>query len=519
MRTPLPARLTPLATELGVTPLYGDIHNHCALSYGHGSLETALDRASLQLDFVSITGHAAWPDMPVDDPSVAHIVDFHVKGFAKLKQGWEAHFVTLASREKPGVFSVFPGYEIHSCTHGDYTIVYADLEPDEIALADSPSTLKQELGARQDRRALAFPHHIGYRTGARGINWSTFDRELSPFVEMFSMHGCAETSESGQSYLHSMGPVDAGSTMQSGLKSGKRFGIVGNTDHHSGFPGSYGHGRTCVYSRGRDRNDIWDGLMAARTNALTGDTTHLLTCIGDQIQGGTIPPQDNARLQIEAVAGGFIDHIDIFKNGALIERISPDLTPSPVSAGTGSGIETVLFLELGWGARRTSHDWTGGIEIANGEVFGVEPRFRGAEIVSPLEGQEGNHSLPKLELDGGRISFSVTAEANPNNVTSATQGLLIRFMSRPDTMIRADLCGAKLGIPAARLFEGALSGNLGPIDSPAYRFHTLPLPHQWQWAGFAKLGDLGDGDNVYTRLTQRDGQRAWTSPIFCGGAA
>ncbi|MEN8716436.1 MAG: hypothetical protein ABF384_16095, partial [Verrucomicrobiales bacterium] len=45
-------------------PLYGDMHNHCGISYGHGSLEDAISNAEEQLDFVSITGHAHWPDMP-----------------------------------------------------------------------------------------------------------------------------------------------------------------------------------------------------------------------------------------------------------------------------------------------------------------------------------------------------------------------------------------------------------------------------------------------------------------------
>ena len=170
MRTPLPEPLTPLAASLGLMPLYGDIHNHCGLSYGHGRIEDALARAALQLDFVSITGHAAWPDMPVGIPEVAHIVDFHVKGFAKLRQNWTAHFETLKSFDREGVFSVFPGYEIHSSAHGDYTIVYADCDPAAIEFADSPADLKAALTAAKGDRALAFPHHIGYRQGARGID-------------------------------------------------------------------------------------------------------------------------------------------------------------------------------------------------------------------------------------------------------------------------------------------------------------------------------------------------------------
>ena len=59
-----PDRLIPLARSANVAPFYGDLHNHCGISYGHGSLENALRNATLPLDFVSITGHAYWPDMP-----------------------------------------------------------------------------------------------------------------------------------------------------------------------------------------------------------------------------------------------------------------------------------------------------------------------------------------------------------------------------------------------------------------------------------------------------------------------
>ena len=67
----LPERLSPLASAMGLRPFYGDLHNHCDISYGHGSLLEALKRARRQLDFVSVTGHAYWPDMPIDDERVA----------------------------------------------------------------------------------------------------------------------------------------------------------------------------------------------------------------------------------------------------------------------------------------------------------------------------------------------------------------------------------------------------------------------------------------------------------------
>ncbi len=510
IRAPLPPRLTPLAGELGLLPLYGDIHNHCDLSYGHGRFEDALKRAALQLDFLSITGHAHWPDMPVDDPSVAHIVAFHVKGFAKLRANWLDHYAALSRANRDG-FVVFPGFEIHSAAYGDYTIVYRDLDPAPLLLADSPAELRAMIESRMQGRAFAFPHHIGYRVGARGVDWDAFDPVLSPFVEMISMHGCAEASETDRGYLHSMGPVDGRGTMQHGLAEGHVFGVVGNTDHHSGFPGSYGHGRMGLYARGRDRDAIWEAMLARRTNALTGDNIHLLAALGSDIQGSVVPPRDGAVLRIEAVGGGFIDCIDVVRNGRLFHRISPEITPAPLC----SDIETILYVELGWGARGLSHRWEGRISVDGGEIVGVEPRFRGAEIVSPLEGDDAGHALPVLDWADGQVVFSVTAEANPNNATSATQGLALRLKLDPGASIRADLCGQRVEVSARRLFEGARSGNLGAIDSPAWRLHQMPMPDRWQWSGSLGLGTFDAGENLYVRLRQAGGQMAWTSPIFC----
>lgn len=513
-RDSLPSRLMPLASRLGVVPLYGDIHNHCNISYGHGSLTGALERARLQLDFVSITGHAAWPDMPVDDPSVAHIVDFHVKGFAKLKAGWLDHFNTLATYDAPGAFTVFPGYEIHSAAHGDYTIVYADLEPQPFELADDPAGLKAALAKAKGDRAFGYPHHIGYRLGARGINWSSFDAELSPFVEMFSMHGCAENSLTDRPYLHSMGPLNGSSTMQAGLAGGHVFGIVGSTDHHSGFPGSYGHGRLAVYTQSNDRDAIWSGMRGRHTNALTGDSIHLLTAISGIVQGGIVSPADEAELQIEAVGGGFIDAIDIMRNGALFERVTPALDPRPISSDSDGVFDTILFLELGWGARGSAHAWTGRISVSGGDITGVEPRLRGDEIVSPLEGDHSGHAVPSVSRSGPEVVFAVTATANPNNLTPATQGIAVHMRVGETSEIRVDLDGRALTIPVSRLLSGSISGNLGPIDSPAYRFHQLPRPSQWQWQGTVPLGRTEPGENFYVRLRQSGGQMAWTSPIF-----
>ena len=160
-------------------------------------------------------------------------------------------------------------------------------------------------------------------------------------------------------------------------------------------------------------------------------------------------------------------------------------------------------------------DGWGTLALDGGEILGLEPRLRGAEVVSPLEGTDAGHALPSATLADGAVHFGVTAEANPNNSTSATQGIALHLRADPATVIRANLSGDAVSVPVSRLLEGALSGNLGPIDSPAWRLHALPRPADWQWHGRVPLGEVGDGENIYLRLRQRGGQMAWTSPIFC----
>lgn len=508
-----PERLTPLAAKSGVRALYGDIHNHCNISYGHGSLEEALANARAQLDFVSVTGHAYWPDIPVDDPSVADIVAFHEVGFAKLKRVWPDHFKTLAKYDDPGRFVVFPGYEMHSNAHGDYTIVLKGIEPSVMPKGITPAELLQALRTTFGNDAFAFPHHIGYRTGARGINWDSFDETLSPVVELISMHGSAETSLTGRPFLHSMGPCDGGNTIHAGWQKGHVFGVIGNTDHHSGFPGSYGHGRGCVYATDMTRDAIWSGIRARHTNALTGDNIHLFARLEDAMSGDLMTPCKTARLQIEAIGGSFIDSIDVIRSGRIAHRITPDLTPRAVDETAGA-FETLLVVEFGWGRRGGFHDWTGEISVANGTIMGIEPRFRGPEIVSPLEGSEPAQHRKSVSQTEQGVAFDIRAYGNPNNSTPCMQGMALRVRLEQDAEIRLQTADQSFAIPASRLHQGAVCGNLGPIDSPAFRFHPLPKPHQWQWKGEVILESLGAGEWVNLHLRQTNGQSAWSSAIF-----
>src|SRR5690606_320155 len=136
---------------------------------------------------------------------------------------------------------------------------------------------------------------------------------------------------------------DGRSTVVRGLSEGHVFGFLGNTDHHSAFPGSCGHGRSCVYASANTNEALWEALQQRRTTALTGDCAHLFAAIGDTPQGSVSPPSARVSLEIAAVAGGVIDDIDVGRAGQLAHRMPTQLRPAPVSSDPAA-VGTILVV-------------------------------------------------------------------------------------------------------------------------------------------------------------------------------
>lgn len=94
---------------------WGDLHNHCDITYGYGSQANALARAADHLDFCAITGHAMWPDIVERNEETAFIIDFHQEGFKKLRDHWDEVRREIAAANGPD-FVTFQAYEMHDST-------------------------------------------------------------------------------------------------------------------------------------------------------------------------------------------------------------------------------------------------------------------------------------------------------------------------------------------------------------------------------------------------------------------
>lgn len=503
----------------GLSAFYGDIHNHCGISYGHGTLEDALNNARERLDFCSVTGHANWPDMPKPTKNTQPIIDFHVKGFARLKQGWDDVKRIMESFNQDGNFLTFLGFEVHSREHGDYTVVYKDYEGD-LLYEDIPGLKEKlrELNA-MGHDAIMFPHHIGYRKGSRGINWDSFTAEHSPIVEIISMHGCSESDGSPRQFLGAMGASDWEGTMQSGLEKGKVFGVVGNTDHHYAHPGSYGHGLTGIWAKDLSRDTLWQALRDRRTYALTGDRIDVRFDMNGHLMGSEIASEPSRTIQLYVSGGCELDYVDIIKNNQIIKRF---ISGGGTNYSLDNIVKTKLYLELGWGFKHEQVPYEIDFGISNGEILSIEPRFRGDIVVSPLDVNQHPSTCYHSHweaINNRMISFKTNLQANGNYFASKTQGMCIEVESSRTADIIVKINQKERKIALKRLLQGSVAGDIDDeMESHCWKLHKAPLPWQYQWElNFEdRPEDVGGRDVYYVRVRQTNDQWAWSSSIFVG---
>jgi len=495
----------------GLYAYFGDIHNHCSIGYGHGSIEDAFANARTQLDFAAVTPHAVWPDIPEDDPDLTSVVDYHRQGFRQSARQWPHYLDVVRANNHPGEFVSLVGYEWHSMEYGDHTIYLLGPEK-SIMRAPDLAALRQSASQRGERgtKCWIIPHHIGYHQGYRGINWQAFSSEYSPVVEIMSMHGCSEGDEGPYPYRHTMGPCDWESTMRYGLAQGHIFGVIGSTDHHSAHPGSYGHGRLSVWADELTQKGIWDAVSARRTVALTGDNIHLAVALDGHPLGSILGPRPNRTIDVDVLGGDALDYVEVLYNNRVIHRENIFSWPSVSFAD-----EVKVRFEVGWSTRGQDVDWDIALDVRGAELRDVEPHFSGHSILEPQSTEKNQYAFSQLQRVGtDRVQIKTRTWGE------ALQGVTLTLRGSERSRIRAMINDNKVDVSLGELVPGSRTGYLGGFLRPAYCFHRL-TPAVAYKTSFSLVhsqestpDDQSQRDWYTVRVRQRNDQWAWSSPIW-----
>lgn len=491
------------------TLFWGDIHNHNEVGVGKGSLERSYSIARSNLDFYAFTPHGWWPDITSNDPKVK---EYHLKGFALVKQNWDKLVARANEMNSSGKFVSFIAYEWHSSQWGDYCIYFSE-DKGSLYYAEDINKLKSFV---KENNALMLPHHCAYRKGWRGTNWATYSSSLSPTAEIFSEHGNSLEPQSHWSmYRHSMGGSDRSQTVLRQLMCGKHIGITAGTDDHFGYPGSYGEGLTGIYAGELTRKDIMSAIRKRHTYAVTGDRIELSVNLNEAMMGDIINTDTVRELHVEGRAMDEIDYIELIKNGKSLTKWNLQTSLHDEC------YRDLIKLEWGWdgmGSKEISR-WDISIKVEYGEIIQSTPCFCGGPDITEKENSIEHQDSHNLVIN----SYTCRSNFNP------TQAVILDIEGGPDALLNIYFKGKwgsnefsrSISIKKRNLKNSdAYFDILSIFTAPKLKIHKkLPYESLYfnkKWKDIDRGGE-GNEDFYIVKVLQRNGQMAWSSPIWCTG--
>lgn len=487
---------------------WGDLHNHNAVGYAKGTLERSIDVAREHLDFFAFTGHASWHDMP-KMPGDRHMK--WVNGFKVHSDHWPKtrKLIREANTED---FVTFLGYEWHSSIFGDYCMIFPGDHP-ELFLPDHVDKL---LDFAEAHKALAIPHHVGYKRGWRGANFDYFRPAASPVVEVFSEHGCTMSDRAPFPMIrHSNGGRSTANTILPQLKSGLRFGFVASTDNHRGYPGAYGEGIMGVWARDLTRDALLEAIHARRTYAATGDRIAVEFTVNGQPMGAELAPTSDRQIDVRVEGQDPIAAVELIRNGRVIERHFPeDHVNEPVKLPGRAKCR----LQYGWGPwaalglGRTCQ-WRMRATLEGGKIRRAIPCFQSGPYEEDMRDRLRHTAENSCEIASFTSRVKCYAE-------DPTKSVILELEGGPESVLTVELdepVKQTVRATLAQLLKQNVVTFTGVFTSESYIVNRLTGPSEYaakiRWHDRRKKTTP---DWYFVRVTQRNGQMAWSSPVWIG---
>lgn len=480
---------------------WGDMHGQTEETIGTGSADRYFMFAR-ELAFVDACAHQG-NDFQITD------------------EFWAELNALTAKHDAPGTFVALPGYEWSGNTSlgGDRNVFFptddriirrsshALIEGGDVAGTDALTCRKlfEDLAENKEWDVVMYAH-----CGGRYADISVaHDGRFEKSVEVHSSWGSFEW------LLH-----DA-------FKLGYRVGVVTNSDGHKGRPGaSYpGAGKfgaigglTCFLLDDLDRNNLLDCMRKRRHYGSTGGATgrmvidvaatfseagtlyHDDPALFDTAEGtvsskalmGDIVhlPSGEMELSVALETTSPIERVDIFNGVDLIETVRPFAT-----GDLGARIR-VLWEGAEYRGRFREVIWDGSAEISGNIITDC----------APINFLNRDKTLDRV---GNVVSWKALTTGNSGGfelMLETAQGGMLKL----DTpLVRFEKAVSEIGL------EDTVHDASGEL--PRFvKVYRLPDENEHRSLRFSRKFDLkGSGDNpIYVRLTQEDGTRAWTSPIY-----
>jgi len=475
---------------------YGELHQHTYLADGRGVFEELYQygrRVGL-LDFGSVTPHHM--PLSVSGPQLLMKQQYprenwpELQRVTKLYNGWEG-FVSLLGYE----------YSVGTQAGGHHNVFY-NADQARSAMQLDPANPMAPIGKMLETVKLAkVPTLVIPHIGGAPPDWShPTDQRIERLFEIASVHGVFEES------------------WQKHLEQGIRLGAIAAGDTHTtsmgiAYPGLIyvnSNGLAGVWSYGKNRRDIWDGLYERRTFAATGNQRMLMSfSVNGEPMGGEIPGAMFRDARVEARISGTspLVRVELVKNNRVVHSIHP-------ARATAGSVARIV-----WGDNL--YQRRAAIGLRQGSMRATQGRLRLLRTVNLDQGFE------MVEAAGGGITWRTAAVSGDRDGVlvdlSEAAGEIEFKLDDADTMgvmetripveaLKRDGAFAwskqgkaahpymaKMGVAPRFFVESEMVVDAGPMDTAFSYQHREPLR---------------SGDYFYLRVEQLDTNKAWSSPVW-----
>lgn len=446
-----------------------------------------------------------------------------------MRDQWSHICAYLEKRSQEDGFICFPGFEWQGTGEdGDHNVYFKD--GGEIAL---PARYAELAERYRGQDVIAIPHHLAYSLGNRGKRWDTHDEAFSPFVEIFSHHGCSERDACSlpmERHIH-MGPRVDETSVVAGLKRGFHFGLICSGDNHE-VPGMVKYGRAGIWAEDYSKDALWDAMAARRTFGFTGPRIDIWTeaeghPLGSVFQTGSSEVKIETRIR----AASKVERVELLRNGDLEEV---HVVPWPHEEPAGNVPLRFKFrVEFGWGPNvkyfpeERERLWEGRLSCT-GRVMAVEPVFSSFENRCRIENEHEVSFMAKSQKTGGTHWVG--------DASMRTEGFIFEIEALPDSTVAMEVAGKRFEWPIRKILAGSFlevfeeeakelvrktAGIESFYRSDAWYHNAYKLKvYQGFEAGQYEIEDsfavrLSEQEqNWLVRAVQADGQCAWASPIW-----
>jgi hypothetical protein len=466
---------------------WGDLHRHSSISRCSRGFEPMppqryeFGRDVWLYDFMAMTDHAG-----------------QIDPFS----WWQLD--KLCWYERTPTFCPLAGYECSAASWGHQNVILDGRITPLVALASNLSRIDKSVNPFKllysrlsPDHAIAIPHATA--DGGRHVRFDECDPKLVKLVEVYQalrgnyeFEGCARQSQLASVF---------GSFAQDGLRQGLRYGFVASTDHGNGA--SYAG----VLAEKLDRASLFDALKTRRTFGATTKGLFVDLRVGDAareaVMGEELVASGPLKVHVKARGARELAEVVLFRSGAPWrvvgrgERKPDDLVSLTIELTPN--IPAALAQRNSWsfqmnvkGAQWSS--WPAGRPLPRGdEGHGFSADGGTARFVWPQGFTGFRPNDFRIRLRAPR-----SAAFKTSMVAGASEYTVADLLAEP---LEGRASKANFKLVATERFDDAqeLAHGLG-VKSVEQEWTDDDPPAENGW--------------YYARVTQTDGEMAWSSPIF-----